>query len=109
MSNQTADRPDQPSPVGLSPELSRDPYGEEQMDLSRDDFEAMLDEFGGEMQNAREGEDGTGQSLSAGEWAGRVSPISSRTRAPGARTSGGSWWAARAGTCGAAGRAPVAA
>ncbi len=56
MSNQTADQPDQSSPVGLSPELSRDPYGEEQMDLSRDDFEAMLDEFGGEMQNAREGE-----------------------------------------------------
>ena len=56
MSNQTADQPDQSSPVGLSPELSRDPYGEEQMDISRDDFEAMLDEFGGEMQNAREGE-----------------------------------------------------
>ena len=44
------------SPTGLSPELLRDPYGEEEMDITRDDFEALLEEFGGEMQNAREGE-----------------------------------------------------
>jgi hypothetical protein len=42
--------------VGISPELSMDPYGEEDMDLSRDDFEALLEEFGGQMQDAREGE-----------------------------------------------------
>ncbi len=41
---------------GISPELVLDPYGEEEMDISRDDFEALLEEFGGEMQNAREGE-----------------------------------------------------
>jgi len=45
-----------PPRVGISPELSMDPYGEEDMDLSRDDFEALLEEFGGQMQNAREGE-----------------------------------------------------
>ena len=44
------------STTGISPELSRDPYGEEEMDITRDDFEALLEEFGGEMQNAREGE-----------------------------------------------------
>ena len=42
--------------TGVSPELLRDPYGEEEMDITRDDFEALLEEFGGEMQNAREGE-----------------------------------------------------
>ena len=45
-----------PSPKGISPELTRDPYGEEEMDISRDDFGAMLEEFGGDMRNAREGE-----------------------------------------------------
>ena len=45
-----------PSPKGISPELIRDPYGEDEMDISRDDFEAMLEEFGGDMRNAREGE-----------------------------------------------------
>jgi small subunit ribosomal protein S1 len=40
----------------ISPELLRDPYGEDEMDVSRDDFEALLEEFGGEMQDAREGE-----------------------------------------------------
>jgi small subunit ribosomal protein S1 len=41
---------------GISPELLMDPYGEEEMDLSRDDFESLLVELGGEMQDAREGE-----------------------------------------------------
>jgi len=40
----------------ISPELSMDPYGEDEMDISRGDFQALLDEFGGEMQNTREGE-----------------------------------------------------
>ena len=50
------DLPATPSPKGISPELTRDPYGEDEMDISRDDFEAMLEEFGGDMRNAREGE-----------------------------------------------------
>ena len=45
-----------PPSTGISPELTRDPYGEDEMDVSRDDFEALLQEFGGEMQNSREGE-----------------------------------------------------
>ncbi len=45
-----------PPDSGISPELSNDPYGEEEMDITRDDFEALLEEFGGEMQDAREGE-----------------------------------------------------
>ena len=53
-----------PSPGGISPELFHDPYGEEEMDLSRDDFEAVLEEFGGEMQDAREGEIVTARILS---------------------------------------------
>jgi small subunit ribosomal protein S1 len=43
-------------PPGISPELTHDPYGEDEMDMSRTEFEAMLKEFGGEMQNSREGE-----------------------------------------------------
>ncbi|MEX1256103.1 MAG: 30S ribosomal protein S1 [Gemmatimonadota bacterium] len=54
-------------PDGISPELYRDPYGEEEMDLSRDDFEAMLEEFGGEMQDMREGEIVTAKILSVTE------------------------------------------
>ena len=46
----------EPPRVGISPELSMDPYGEEDFDVSRDDFEALLQEFGGDMQDAREGE-----------------------------------------------------
>jgi small subunit ribosomal protein S1 len=42
--------------VTISPEFLSDPYGEEEFDLSRDGFEALLHEFGGQMQNAREGE-----------------------------------------------------
>ena len=48
----------------ISPELLHDPYGEEEMDVTRDDFEAMLEEFGGDMQNAREGEIVTARILS---------------------------------------------
>jgi small subunit ribosomal protein S1 len=40
----------------ISPELLNDPYGEDELDLSREDFEAMLVEFAGEFQEAREGE-----------------------------------------------------
>ena len=55
---------DREPPSGISPELSRDPYGEEVMDITRDDFEAMLEEFGGAMQDAREGEIVTAHVLS---------------------------------------------
>ncbi|MDE2974087.1 MAG: S1 RNA-binding domain-containing protein [Gemmatimonadota bacterium] len=46
----TPDPPSNPRPAGrfppddISPELLHDPYGEEVLDVSRDDFEAMLDE-----------------------------------------------------------------
>jgi len=40
----------------ISPELLSDPYGEEDFSLTRDDFESLLAELGGQMQNAREGE-----------------------------------------------------
>jgi small subunit ribosomal protein S1 len=42
--------------TGISPELSMDPYGEEELDMSRGDFEAMLAEFAGDLQDVREGE-----------------------------------------------------
>ncbi len=40
----------------ISPELLMDPYGEEELDLSRDAFEQMLSEFQETIQDAREGE-----------------------------------------------------
>jgi small subunit ribosomal protein S1 len=40
----------------ISPELLLDPYGEDDLDLSRDDFELMLSEFQATIQDAREGE-----------------------------------------------------
>ena len=45
-----------PPRVGISPELSMDPYGEEDLDISRDDFEALLMDFGADLQEVREGE-----------------------------------------------------
>ena len=45
------DRPD-----GLSPELFHDPYGEEPLDTSKEEFEALLSEFSGDFQDFREGE-----------------------------------------------------
>lgn len=45
-----------PPRVGISPELSMDPYGEEDLDISRDDFEALLIDFGADLQEVREGE-----------------------------------------------------
>jgi small subunit ribosomal protein S1 len=45
-----------PPRVGISPELSMDPYGEDDLDISRNDFEALLAEFGGDVQDVREGE-----------------------------------------------------
>ncbi len=41
---------------GISPELSMDPYGEEELDISRDDFDALLSDFGADLQDVREGE-----------------------------------------------------
>jgi small subunit ribosomal protein S1 len=41
---------------GISPELFNDPYGEEQLDTSKEEFEAMLASFSGEFQEFREGE-----------------------------------------------------
>ncbi len=45
-----------PPRVGISPELSMDPYGEEEMDISRDDFAALLGEFADDLQDVKEGE-----------------------------------------------------
>jgi len=41
---------------GISPELFNDPYGEEQLETSKEEFEAMLSRFSGEFQELREGE-----------------------------------------------------
>jgi small subunit ribosomal protein S1 len=46
----------EPPRVGISPELSMDPYGDEDLDISRDDFEALLSDFGADLQEVREGE-----------------------------------------------------
>jgi small subunit ribosomal protein S1 len=42
--------------VSISPELHTDPYGEEDMDISRGEFETLLEQFQGSMQDTREGE-----------------------------------------------------
>ncbi len=42
--------------LGISIELIRDPYGDEEMDVSRSEFEALMGEFGEDLQNIREGE-----------------------------------------------------
>ena len=89
---EASDAPEEtPAPTRrISPELAHDPYGEEEMDITRGDFEAMLEEFGGEMQHAREGEIVTARVLSLTETAvilefgfkseGSVRSMSSRTR-----------------------------
>ncbi|MSR19408.1 MAG: 30S ribosomal protein S1 [Gemmatimonadetes bacterium] len=41
---------------GISPELFNDPYGEEQLETSKEEFEAMLVQFSGDFQEFREGE-----------------------------------------------------
>jgi small subunit ribosomal protein S1 len=41
---------------GLSPELFMDPYGEEPLDISREEFERLLGDFDESFQNVREGE-----------------------------------------------------
>ena len=41
---------------GISPELIFDPYGEERLDTSKAEFEAMLAKFSGDFQEIREGE-----------------------------------------------------
>jgi small subunit ribosomal protein S1 len=46
----------EPPRVGTSPELHMDPYGEEQLDISREAFEALLGEFAEDFQDIREGE-----------------------------------------------------
>jgi small subunit ribosomal protein S1 len=43
-------------PEGISPELFHDPYGEEQLDTSKAEFEALLAQFSGDFQDFREGE-----------------------------------------------------
>jgi small subunit ribosomal protein S1 len=43
-------------PAGISPELFNDPYGEEQLSTSREEFEALLSEFHEDFQDIREGE-----------------------------------------------------
>ena len=43
-------------PGGISPELFNDPYGEEPLDTSKEEFEALLQEFSGDFQAFREGE-----------------------------------------------------
>jgi small subunit ribosomal protein S1 len=42
--------------VGISPELSMDPYGDEDLDMSRDDFASILAEFDDDLQDVREGD-----------------------------------------------------
>jgi small subunit ribosomal protein S1 len=54
VSTLTAD--DDTADEGISPELFHDPYGEEQLDTSKEEFEAMLSRFSGEFQDFREGE-----------------------------------------------------
>jgi small subunit ribosomal protein S1 len=44
------------APAGISPELFSDPYGEEQLDISTDEFLAMLDERADTVGDVREGE-----------------------------------------------------
>ena len=46
----------EPPRVGVSPELSMDPYGDEDLDVSRDDFESLLADFSDDLQDVREGE-----------------------------------------------------
>ena len=43
-------------PEGISPELFHDPYGEEELDTSKEEFEALLSQFSGDFQDFREGE-----------------------------------------------------
>ncbi len=42
--------------VGISPELSMDPYGDEDLDMSRGDFASMLAEFDDDLQDVKEGD-----------------------------------------------------
>jgi small subunit ribosomal protein S1 len=42
--------------AGISPELIHDPYGEEKLDTSTAEFEALLAQFSGDFQDFREGE-----------------------------------------------------
>ncbi len=44
------------APAGISPELIHDPYGEEPLPTSAEEFEALLSEFSADFQNVREGE-----------------------------------------------------
>ncbi|MGD2068765.1 MAG: S1 RNA-binding domain-containing protein, partial [Gemmatimonadota bacterium] len=46
----------EPPRVGTSPELEMDPYGEEQLDVSRDEFAKLLGDFSEDFQDFREGE-----------------------------------------------------
>jgi len=43
-------------PEGISPELFHDTYGEEPLDTSKEEFEALLSQFSGDFQAFREGE-----------------------------------------------------
>ncbi|MEJ2541577.1 MAG: 30S ribosomal protein S1 [Gemmatimonadota bacterium] len=42
--------------TGISPELIYDPYGEEELDIPRSDFESLLEEHQSDFQHIREGE-----------------------------------------------------
>ncbi|HET9948001.1 MAG TPA: 30S ribosomal protein S1 [Longimicrobiales bacterium] len=54
--DETADDDDTPARGRISPELYEDPYGEEQLDTSKEEFEALLAKFSGDFQDFREGE-----------------------------------------------------
>jgi small subunit ribosomal protein S1 len=58
-----------PPRVGISPELHMDPYGEEQLDISREEFEALLGDFHEDFQDVREGEIVNARVLSVSETA----------------------------------------
>ncbi|MCG6990182.1 MAG: 30S ribosomal protein S1 [Gemmatimonadetes bacterium] len=51
-----ASEPETEHPEGISPEIFHDPYGEEPLDTSRAEFEALLSQFHEDFQDIREGE-----------------------------------------------------
>ena len=61
--------PPLPETTGISPELISDPYGEEPLDTSREEFEALLSEFSEDFQDFREGEIVIARVLSVSETA----------------------------------------
>jgi hypothetical protein len=74
-------------PDGISPELFHDPYGEEPLSTSKEEFEALLAEFSEDFQDIREGE--IVQARAPSPW------TNSRIRPMRAKRSKSSWRASR--------------